>query len=232
MKSSWFLLLPVALIFSCSTRIKEKSKIYSSNAIVNLDDQLYNCNEIAYKLILESKTLNGPESDSILIEAIDSLNNCLKLDSLFVPIYINKANAYYYLNDRQNSIKSLEDGFMATQHPSLLFTIGLIYEKDYDSMSSKQYYMDALKYYDTLIQSNLFTTSDEINRELVRVMLIGKHKTLEDLKMRKRNELDTKRIDFIIELIKPITKNQIIDATFDSAEVDSLTIINKTTTIR
>lgn len=122
--------------------------------------------------------------DSLLVEVISLIDDCIKQDSSFVSYYINKANAFYNLNDFNSAISSLEDGFIYTRQPSLLFTIGILYEKEGDNTKANNYFTNALTLYDSLLSTVNFSPGDEVSREYVKVMLYGKQKTITDLKNR------------------------------------------------
>ncbi|MBA7577640.1 hypothetical protein ES708_19493 [subsurface metagenome] len=210
-----YLSIVLVLITSCTGRNQEKSLTEPSKITSRLNDEVFDCNDKAFNLIEKSKAVQQSLKDSLLAEAISLIDDCLKQDSSFVSYYVNKANAFYNLNKFNGAIVALEDGFNYTNHPSLLFTIGILYEKEGDNTKASVYFTNALTRYDSLLSTGNYTPSDEINREYVKLMLYGKRKTIEDLKDRKKMGENKERVKFLIDAIEPLTKDQIISSTFN-----------------
>ncbi len=176
-------------------------QLFHKGEVQNENLELISCHELnlkAVKLIEKSKIHYKlkKDRDSVLKEAICMLDYCIKKDSTYIDAYLNKSFALRRLGRYEQSINVLLDITKRDKNPKALFGVGIIYNKQGNSLKAKEYFKEAVVAYDYLIakEGSRFDLLDY--KEFVLLFLEGKEKRLKNIEsLIKKNPNDEDLID-------------------------------------
>jgi tetratricopeptide (TPR) repeat protein len=199
----------ITTLFGCGNKsearnerkIDEQIEPYYKNRVQQQDLELnlcYNLNVKAVELI-ESNNIQyktKKDKDITLRKAISILDSCIKKDINCIDAYLNKSLALRRLGEYEQSLNVLLNVPELNKQAEALFGIGIIYEKQGNSLKAKTYLKKSVVAYNYLIakEGPRFDLLD--SKELVLLILEGKDKRLDNIKsLLKKNPNDEDLID-------------------------------------
>lgn len=214
------LLLLLTIIYFPSLNSKRNNYYayeHASNEIQRVDT---NSQEINIE-ILNDKTIQFLEQgknsnissikDSLFNRAIYYASEILKIDSTFIPAYINMSVAYTALKKYKEAIKVLST---LRKHipifPEATFRMGIISEKMGNDSVAKDYYLKAFIEYKNYLNSPYATAADEINFEFLYLLLEGKDNAVKRIQKKLESSPDNPTYSYLLKTFKEFNRDDYI----------------------